>query len=60
MGDVVELDPPNLNSGRPWSRMDDFDLRWMLEKKKYSIEATASFLRRTRKEVRERACELSL
>jgi hypothetical protein len=52
-------DPPNINSGTPWSEQSDRDLRWCVEHGR-SVEYIADFLCRTRAEVRERMAELGL
>jgi hypothetical protein len=42
-----EDDPPNLNTGEPWSAMDIRDLRWGINRR-HSVERTADFLCRMR------------
>lgn len=51
-------DPPNLNTGTPWSEWDDQDIRWGQEHG-CSIDDTAEFLCRTRAEIRERIEEIA-
>jgi hypothetical protein len=50
-------DPPNMNTGEPWSDADDRDLKWMI-KRSARISSMADFLCRTAKELRDRAREL--
>jgi len=52
-------DPPNLNTGTPWSELSDEDLRWCVNDRQ-SVEEIADFLCRTKAEVRERLAELGL
>ena len=54
---IVELDPPNLNTGEPWGEIDTRDLVCCLEHKE-AVLFIADFLCRTRKEIRDRAHEL--
>jgi hypothetical protein len=50
---------PNLNTGTPWSEMDDTDLRWQV-KHKVPVDEIADFMCRTEKEIRDQARELGL
>jgi hypothetical protein len=49
---------PNLNTGTPWSPLDDEDIRWGLDHNR-SIEETAIFLCRRPSEVRQRIREIA-
>jgi hypothetical protein len=53
------IEPPNLNTGTPWSEMDLFDLRNSLEQGD-APEKVADFLCRTVSEVRQKMAELEL
>jgi len=53
------IEPPNLNTGAPWSVMDVLDLRLCVEGED-TIEEAAQLLCRTQQEVREKAAELGL
>jgi hypothetical protein len=53
------LNRPDLNSGKPWSELDDEDLRASVANGATS-KVAAEFLCRTGREVRERAKELGL
>ena len=50
---------PNINTGKPWSEMDNADLRHDV-KRKVPVDRIAEFLCRTEKEVRDKARELGL
>ena len=50
---------PNLNTGVPWGEMDDRDLRWCVTDRQ-SVEEIATFLCRTRAEIRARMEALGL
>jgi hypothetical protein len=49
----------NINSGKPWSEIDDFDLKNSLAYGR-SISEVADFLCRDEEEVRERAKQLNI
>jgi hypothetical protein len=49
---------PNVNTGRPWSPLDDADIRWGLAHAR-SVEDTAGFLCRTQAEIRKRIVEIA-
>jgi hypothetical protein len=48
------LDPPNLNTGEPWSAEDIRDLRWGLSHR-HTVNRMADFLCRTELEIRDKA-----
>jgi hypothetical protein len=50
-------DRPNLNSDTPWSEVEAFDLANCMRLNQ-SIEETANFLCRSRRELREKIAEL--
>ncbi len=50
---------PDINEGKPWSRIDDVDLRLAVESGN-PVEDVATFLCRSREEVIKRAAELGL
>ncbi len=50
---------PNLNTGKPWSNWDDWDIRWGVQHGT-SDEKIADFLGRNVAEVRERMAELGV
>ena len=50
-------DRPDLNTGKPWSEMDLFDLANCVRLRQ-RVEEIAGFLRRSRREVREKIAEL--
>ena len=50
-------DRPDLNSGKPWSEMDLFDLGNSVRLRE-SVDEIATFLCRSRREVREKIAEL--
>lgn len=50
-------DPPDLNTGNPWSEMCLLDLATCMRLRE-SVEEIATFLCRTRREVREKIAEL--
>jgi hypothetical protein len=50
---------PDLNTGKEWSKNDLFSLRNRIEHGR-TVGHIASFLRRTKAEVREKAAELEL
>src|SRR5688572_3863311 len=50
------LDPPNLNTGTPWSEEDIADLEWGI-KHRTTVDRIADFLCRTEIEIREKAGE---
>jgi hypothetical protein len=59
---IAQMEPrsiPNLNTGKPWSEMDDEDLRASIAAGDTS-KAAAEFLCRNANEVRKRARELGL
>ena len=58
MDDQHGAQEPNLNTGAPWSEWDDRDIRWG-QNHGHSIEETATFLCRTRAEIRERISEIA-
>jgi hypothetical protein len=49
----------DINTGKPWSEMDDTDLRWEV-KLKDPVNRIAEFSCRTEKEVRDQAKKLGL
>jgi hypothetical protein len=51
------LDPPNLNTGEPWSEEDIRDLRWGVSHRE-TVDRTADFLCRRELEIRDKAREL--
>ena len=55
---MVTTDAPNLNTSKPWSSLDDADIRWGLTHGR-SVEDTADFLCRTQAEIRERIAEIA-
>lgn len=55
----MQTESPNLNTGEPWSALDDRDLRWCVHDGQL-IEEIADFLCRTEEEVRTRIEELGL
>jgi hypothetical protein len=52
-------DPPNLNTGKPWSDMDLLDFGNAVATGQ-SVEQIADFLCRTRQEVRDKARALGI
>jgi hypothetical protein len=50
---------PNLNTGKAWSDVDVFDIRWQV-KRKVPVDEIAEFMCRTEKEIRDKARELGL
>lgn len=52
-------DPPNLNTGEPWSEMSLSDIRWQVEHGR-PVAEIADFLCRTRREMRDKIAELGL
>ena len=52
-------EPPNLNTGKPWSEMDLLDLGNAVATGQ-SVAEIADFLCRTRQDVREKARELGI
>jgi hypothetical protein len=50
-------DRPDLNTGKPWSEMELFDLANCVRLRQ-RVEEIAGFLRRSRREVREKIAEL--
>ena len=52
-------DPPNLNTGKPWSEIDMLDFGNAVATGQ-SVEEIADFLCRTRQEVRDKARELGM
>ena len=55
---VIQLNVPNINTGKPWSRMDDEDLKgWFTKGKRVQhkdVANVAEFLCRNQQEVRAR------
>lgn len=51
-------EPPNLNTGTPWSTWADQDIRAGLDRRE-SIEELAEFLCRTKAEIMERIAEIA-
>jgi hypothetical protein len=58
-GEPDDNDPPNLNTGHPWTDADVRDLRRCIALGE-TVEEIASFTCRTRREVRDKAAELRL
>jgi hypothetical protein len=58
MDDPDPSEEPNLNTGTPWSPLEDEEIRWNLDHN-HSIEEIADFLCRTRSEVRRRIREIA-
>lgn len=58
--EMADNDPPNLNTGTPWSETEIRDLEWCIIEPREPVEYIADILSRQQAEIREKMAELGL